>query len=286
MELSSKTKVADAHLGGWRASMETVGGVLDPWRARALAAALGLDSTPPGAGDPLPPAWHWVYFLSTPEHEDLGADGHVALGGFLPPVPLPSRMWVSGRVRLGALPRLGESAQRVSRVVSVTDKVGQSGPICFVTVGHLVVGANGDGLEEEQVLVYRERQKSGRRREGVKPPGKAARKKEWHTDERMLFRYSALLFNAHRIHYDLGYCEDEGYPGLVVHGPLLATALWEAGMELAAGREADEFRYRAHAPVFHTEPFRACAAGRAGGAVMWIEGQAGDARMTAEISWR
>lgn len=286
MASMSRLGVSETYLEGWQASLETVGGVVDPWRARALAAALALDCSPLGPGDPLPPTWHWVYFLSTPEHDDLGADGHANRGGFLPPVPLPSRMWASGRVRLGRLPRLGESAKRVSQVVSITEKRGRSGPMCFVTVGHLVVGAGGDGLEEEQVLVYRERQTGGGRREGGEPPEKAEWTKEWHADERMLFRYSALLFNAHRIHYDLGYCEDEGYPGLVVHGPLLATALWEAGMELAAGREAYEFRYRAHAPVFHMEPFRACAAKRTGGTVMWIEGKAGDARMTAEIDWR
>lgn len=276
-----------AQFGDWRATRETVRERLDPWRARALSATLALDGPAPCVGDVLRPARHWVHFAPAPPHDRLGEDGHAETGGFLPPAPNRSRMWVSGRIRAGVPLHLGETARRDSRVVGIAEKSGRSGRLRFVTVDHRISSALGEGLAEEQVLAYRDGRGKGGRREGVDPPGRPARRREWRADERMLFRYSALLFNAHRIHYDLDYCRGrEGWPGLVVHGPLLATALLEAGMELADGREVAEYRYRAHAPVFHVEQFHACAAERDGGAAMWIEGGAGDARMTAEVDWR
>lgn len=280
------TETTGESLDHWQAPVETLSETIDPWRARALAATLDIDTLQLAAGDVLPPAWHWIYFLPAPAHGDLGEDGHAVLGGFLPPVSLPSRMWVAGTLRPVKPLRLGETGVRTSSVTDIVNKAGRSGPLCFVTISHRIVDGSGGELIEEQKLVYRERQEGGFQRSGIEPPGQSEIRKAWRTDERMLFRYSALLFNAHRIHYDIDYCRSvEGYPGLVVHGPLLATALWQASAALAAGREVMEFRYQAHAPVFHVEPFWVCSAEHEGGAMLWVEGEAGDARMTAEVVW-
>ncbi len=272
-----------------RVAQQIVEDGLDPWRAQALAGALGLDVSPPGAGDELLPTWHWVYFLEAPPHDRLAPDGHPKRGDFLPDVKLPSRMWAAGSLRVGDPPRLGQSTRRVSEVASMVEKPGRTGPLVFVTVRHRIEHAAGVGIEEEQVLVYREPPPPGAPlRKGPEAPGGADWRRGWRADERMLFRYSALIYNAHRIHYDSDYCRDvEGYPGLVVHGPLLASALVELARSVGRerGRRIAGFEYRAEAPVFHVEEFAACARSEEDGLSLWIEGEEGDLRMRGRVRW-
>ncbi len=258
---------------------------LDPWRARALARALGLEAPEPEEGDPLSATWHWVYFLEAHSHAALGEDGHQARGTFLPPVELPSRMWAAGSIAItGGSPLVGTPARRISSIERIEEKTGRSGPLCLVTVRHRM-----EGLDERQLIVYRTARKPGSRLSGFVPPAGSDRSRDWNADERMLFRYSALTYNAHRIHYDLDWCRNvERYPGLVVHGPLLATALFDLASVIAAdaGEEIARFEFRAEAPVFHMEDFRTCGATAEHGADLWIEGADGTGRMRGRAVWR
>lgn len=268
---------------------QTVEDALDPGRAQALTGALGLARPAPRAGDALPLAWHWVYFWDAPAHQELGQSGHRRLGAFLPELGLPARMWASGRIFARVPLRLGTPARRISAVTSIDERAGRSGRLVFVTVTHRMEAAGREAVREEQILVYRDPPSPGTPpRPGAPAPGEARWRREWHADARMLFRYSALTYNAHRIHYDIDYCRDrERYPGLVVHGPLLATALAELAAEIGAPdqRTIAEFAFRAEAPVFHIEAFAACAHPAADGLTLWIEGPDGGVRMRASVRW-
>ncbi len=198
----------------------------------------------------MPPLWHWIYFLEGAPREELGRDGHPARGGFLPPVPLPNRMWAGGRVAFDSPVPLGAPMRRRSRILSVEAKHGRSGPLVFVTVRHEVFAEGRRRIAEEHDIVYREPPAHGTPPPAgeVPPPGEQRRTIE--PDSTLLFRYSALTFNGHRIHYDLDYCRTvEGYPNLVIHGPLVATLL-AAFAEEAGGRPLRRFEYRAVKPAF------------------------------------
>ena len=203
-------------------------------------------------GDSLPALWHWLYFLEgSPAHE-LGRDGHPARGGFLPPVPLANRMWAGGRVRFVAPVPIGAMVRRKSTLVRVDHKEGRSGDLVFVTVLHELESSGGEALvREEHDIVYKEPSPpiaAGTAGHEVAPRGQFT--KTFVPTSTMLFRYSALTFNGHRIHYDSDYCRAvEGYPNLVIHGPLLATLL--AGFaEEAGGKRLRGIDYRALAPAF------------------------------------
>jgi len=261
--------------------------------ARELAALLDR-AVRPAEGDPLPPLWHWLYFLDSPLQGELGVDGHPASGGFLPPLPQRRRMFAGGRVRfLGAL-RYGEAATRRSRLVRYERKEGRSGSLHFVTVEHRLCDASGRELVvEEQDLVYRSAPP-------VTSPGPelgagtgwperdSPWQARWRFDPVQLFRFSAITGNAHRIHYDLPYARDvEGFPGLVVHGPLLALLLIELARAGAPGRAVAAFSFRAARPTFAGEAVLVHG-GPVGedGAGVAVEGAEGPPRMTAEIRFQ
>ncbi len=230
--------------------------LIDPLRLRGLAATLGVP-----VPAMLPPLWHWMLFQDWVMPDAIGPDGHPRRGGFLPPVhDLPRRMWAGGRVRfMGAL-REGDAVERTSTILSVTEKQGHTGRLVFTKVGHVITGPGGVALEEEQDIVYAP----------VPPPQRPVvaddappgRRQTVLPDPVTLFRYSALTGNGHRIHYDMDYVRDvEGYPGLVVHGPLQAT--WLAGL---AARAMTRFAFRGRRPAFHGAALR--LEGWADGAVM------------------
>ncbi len=211
------------------------------------------------SGAPLPPLWHWLYFMPTVAQSELGPDGHPARGGFVPPVALPRRMYAGGRITARAPLIIGRPARITSRIDSVTSKQGRSGPLVFVTVAHEIAQDGVDCVRDEHDIVYREKTPSGAG--AGAPPAAAAEPRAalWREtvtpDPVMLFRYSAVTFNGHRIHYDRSYAEEaENYPGLVVHGPLIATLLLEAA-EKRRGRDAVSFSFRAQSPLFDIEPF-------------------------------
>ncbi len=266
---------------------------MDPWAANAFVATMELTRGRFAAGDALPPFWHWMYFKQAAPRSALGPDGHPALGGFMPKVAQSRRMWAGGRLEVhGAIP-LGAPATRLSTVANVVEKTGRSGRMSFVTLRHEISGAAGLALVEEQDIVYRDDSPPGAPvRTPPMAPGGAEALRLWTTDATTLFRYSALTFNGHRIHYDLDHArETEGYPGLVVHGPLLATLLLELATELR-GVPA-RFAFRATAPIFAGERFEACAAATGSlsaetsgiGLALWMRGEDGRLAMSAEADW-
>jgi 3-methylfumaryl-CoA hydratase len=223
---------------------------------RALTATLDRDDVP----DQLPPCWHWLYFLPTHRQSEIGTDGHPRRGGFLPPVPFPRRMWAGSRIGFIAPLRVGQSIVRTSRIQDVRLKEGRSGPLVFVNVLHEVHADGVLAINEEHDIVYRENPKEG---EPV-PAGVAAlAAADWsrriEPDDVLLFRYSALTFNGHRIHYDRRYVTTvEGYPGLVVHGPLIATLLLDLLRRELPAAQVTGFSFKAVKPLFDVAPFQVC----------------------------
>ena len=223
---------------------------------RALAATLDRRDPPPKTGDAIPLSSHWLYFLETAVNTDLSHDGHPKRGGFLPPVSLPRRMWAGGRIDFRAPLRVGDSISRESEILSVEAKSGKSGDLVFVTVRHSIKAGGTVAIVEEHDIVYREAAKAGDAPPVGKPaPQTAAWRRELQANEAMLFRYSAITFNGHRIHYDIDYCRQaEGYPGLIVHGPLQTTLLLDLCRH-SDPRPVRTLDYRATHPVFHQETF-------------------------------
>ncbi len=246
-----------AHLCQWIGRSEERTERLAPFPASALAATFNQDEKAYDDGAPLPPLWHWLHFVPISPLCEAGPDGHPARGGFLPPVPLPRRMWAGSRLEFHKPLCIGETAQRVSTVTRVEHKAGKSGDLVFVTVHHVITGEAGPAISEEQDIVYREAAAPGAASPPpVLPPAQA----DWNfaivPDPVLLFRYSALTFNSHRIHYDLDYVtREEGYPGLVVHGPLIATLLLDGLRRTNQKAQVTRFAFRAIAPTFHIDPF-------------------------------
>jgi 3-methylfumaryl-CoA hydratase len=249
-----------AKLQAWEGRSETLADEITAAPVRALGATLDRDDPPPAAGTRLPALWHWLYFLPHHRQSELGDDGHARRGGFLPPVPLPRRMWAGGRLAWEAGNPLcvGDRAERRSRIVSVTHKAGRTGALVFVLVRHEVHNARGLALTEEHDIVYRAAAQPGEPAPPPVPaPQDAAFSRGIVPDDVLLFRYSALTFNGHRIHYDRRYVtEVEGYPGLVVHGPLIATLLLDLLRRNQPGAQIARFEFRALRPTFDTAPFR------------------------------
>ncbi|WP_454751924.1 FAS1-like dehydratase domain-containing protein [Cupriavidus necator] len=226
----------------------------------ALRATLDYPAAAQLAGTPLPPLWHWLYFLPMHRQSEIGPDGHARRGGFLPPVPLPRRMWAGGQFEFRAPLRVGDRILRTSTIDDVSSKEGRTGKLVFVKVRHEVCaeGAAEPALVEFHDIVYREAQQSG---DVPAPPQAALAEAAWQRqivpDDVLLFRYSALTFNGHRIHYDRRYVtEVEGYPGLIVHGPLIATLLLDLLRRELPQADVASFRFRAVRPTFDLHPFQ------------------------------
>lgn len=270
----------------WIGKTETRLDTITEWPVAALSATLDRSDPKPERGDELPPGWHWLYFLDLAKASELGADGHPRRGGFLPPVALPHRMWAGGRVEFLRPLRIGDAVLRKSEIVNIEPKQGRSGELVFVTVRHTVSVDDNAAIREEHDIVYREAARPGDPPPPVKPaPRQAAWQRSLIGDPVLLFRYSALIFNAHRIHYDLDYVRDEEhYPGLIVHGPLQTTLL----LDLCRRHEPRPVRkidYRALYPVFHTERFTVNGTPSPDGAKadVWTANEAGNLAMTATI---
>jgi 3-methylfumaryl-CoA hydratase len=248
------------YLREWLGRTESRSDHVTPTPVTALSATLDRADALPQDGDVLAPLWHWLYFLPVHRQSELGPDGHAARGGFLPPVPLPRRMWAGGRLQFHHPLRVGDAITRVSRIVDVSHKEGRSGALVFVLVRHEIGNADGIALTEEHDIVYRDNPKPDD--PAPKPlaaPADHAWLREIAPDDVLLFRYSALTFNGHRIHYDRRYVtEVEGYPGLVVHGPLIATLLMDLLRRNLPDAVVKQFSFRAIKPLFDTAPFSVC----------------------------
>ena len=283
------TQLDDATLRGWVGKRETRADVIDARPVALLSATLDRDDPPPRRGDVLPPLWHWLYFLPAYRQSEVGPDGHAKRGGFLPPVPLPRRMWAGSRIEWQRPLAVGDEIRRHSRIVSVVPKRGRSGELVFVVVRHEISTASGLAVCEEHDIVYREAPPPDADRDaamtGSSPaPGTAAWTRRVVPDDVLLFRYSALTFNSHRIHYDRRYVtEVEGYPGLVVHGPLLATLLVDLLRRQRPDAVLRSFEFRAVAPLFDVAPFDVCGRPEddAGRVSLWAQGADGALAMRA-----
>jgi 3-methylfumaryl-CoA hydratase len=237
----------------WIGRSRAVEDLAAPFPMRALSATLDEDDPDPKPGDPVPPLWHWLYFLEAAPLSKVGADGHAERGDFLPPVPLPRRMWAGSRFAFTGEPlAVGETIRRVSRIKSVEPKTGSTGAMVFVTVEHTVSGPRGVSLVEDHDIVYREGPRPDEKPRPPRPaPTDAAWSRKIKPDPVLLFRFSALTFNGHRIHYDQPYVTGvEGYPGLVVHGPLLGMLQMELARRSHPQSAARSFEFRALSPVF------------------------------------
>ncbi|CAN5528462.1 MaoC family dehydratase N-terminal domain-containing protein [soil metagenome] len=259
------------HLREWVGRQQIAEQRIDPFPARALAGLLDRAQAPE-AGDALPLPWHWLYFLDTPARAAIGIDGHPGRGGFLPPVPLPRRMWASGEIDVEAPLTIGRDAQKVSTVQSVELKQGQSGALVFVTVEHVLSQAGRTCLRERQHIVYRDAPIGAAPLPPGSPPKDEARwQRALQPDPAMLFRYSALTYNGHRIHYDRDYAtRQEFYPALVVHGPLLATLLLDLLQTERPESPIAHFDFRALRPAFDAD-------------LLTLQGRAGDDGRSARL---
>jgi hydroxyacyl-ACP dehydratase HTD2-like protein with hotdog domain len=253
-----------------------------PLLLRGLAATLDM----PAPAD-LPPLWHWMLFQDWAPASGLGPDGHPKRGGFLPPVhDLPRRMWAGGRVRFLASLRAGEAVTRTSTILRVEEKAGGSGRLVFVTIGHRIDGEAGPAIEEEHDIVYR-----GTEGAAVKAAPVAAKlpanafSRNFMPDPVVLFRYSALTGNGHRIHYDLDYVtREEGYPGLVVHGPLQATLLADLLLRAMPGARLARFSFRGRRPAFHGRALSLVGFATEGGYALETRDPEGAVCMAAEAT--
>ena len=247
------------NLKDWTGRSESVDDTVTATPCAALAATLDHPSDRPAPGAPLPALWHWLYFLPLHRQSEIGPDGHARRGGFMPPVPLPRRMWAGSQFTFHSPIRVGDAVRRVSTIAGVDEKSGRTGPLVFVKVRHEVF-CNADtqpALTEFHDIVYREAARPG---EPSPPPQAAPAGAVWHReivpDDVLLFRYSALTFNGHRIHYDRRYVtEVEGYPGLIVHGPLIATLLMDLLRRERPDATVRSFEFRAVRPTFDLHPF-------------------------------
>lgn len=279
-----------SRLRSWEGRSEVLRDEITRSPIDALTATLDRDDAPAMRGSVLPLLWHWLYFLPHAPDSDLGEDGHPRLGGFLPPVPLPRRMWAGGRLQWHAPLQIGEGVRRTSRIASVTHKAGRSGDLVFVLVQHEVSVGQQVVLTEEQDLVYRAPPRPG----DPPPPPQAAPddavwKREIRPDPVLLFRYSALTFNGHRIHYDRSYAtEVEAYPGLVVHGPLIATLLMDLIRRERPDAAVCSFSFRAVRPLYDLHVFHVCGKPSPDGksAHLWAEDNDGGLAMQAVAHFR
>ena len=254
--------------------------VIDPMRVAAMHATLGRDGRAPRIGESLPPFWHWAMFWIVEPPGRLGRDGHPAAGTVLPDTGLPRRMWAGGEIEFLAPVIVGQPAERRTVTGAVAKKTGRSGPLAFVRIEHEVHAGGALAIREAQDLVFREDEGQGARPEAVMAATNEEMRRDFSVTTTDLFRYSALTFNGHRIHYDVEYARQvEGYAGLVVHGPLLAQRLIEMAADELGPRFA--FAFRARAPVFHTEGFSACARGDGDGLELWVRAEDGRLAMTA-----
>jgi 3-methylfumaryl-CoA hydratase len=275
------------NINAWIGRTETDSDVVTATPYAGLSAVLDRSPARPPAGTPLPPLWHWLYFLPLHGTSDIGPDGHARRGDFLPPVPLPRRMWAGSRFLFRTPLRVGDIIDRTSTIEEVAPKEGKSGPLVFVKVRHEVRRdeVQEPALVEWHDIVYRAAPRSGQVESPARPaPGHATWMREWKADDVLLFRYSALTFNSHRIHYDRRYAtEVEGYPGLVVHGPLLATLLLDLVHRERPDAKITGYEFRAMRPIFDLHPFHVCGEPQPGGATvrLWVRDHEGALAMDA-----
>ncbi|MGA0570001.1 FAS1-like dehydratase domain-containing protein [Variovorax sp. VNK109] len=269
--------MTDSSWGAWVGRSQDTEDIVSPTAIRLMRAALGSSDE---QNDELPPLWHWLHFLQAEAPENLSNDGHPCRGGFLPPIELPRRMWAGGALTFHHPLRVGEFVRRVSRISNIQEKTGRTGSLVFVQVAHEIHSPLGLAISESQDIVYREAPGAVQGLPLRSAPHDAQFSRIVTPDPILLFRYSALTFNGHRIHYDHPYATQiEGYPSLVVHGPLIATLLLEQLRAFRPGVKIRNFTFRALSPLFVGSSFTVAGRVDAQTARLWAAGADGQFAM-------
>lgn len=274
--------MTSADISSWLGRSATSTSHIDPDHVKRIALTLGAAT--PSTGGPLPLLWTWAIFTDSVPTDALGVDGHPPLGGFLPPVSGRNRMWAGGRVKFLTPLLVGTQGSKTSTILAIKEKEGRAGKLLFVTVGHEYFQNGVLAISEEQDIVYK----------APSPPiltgSQAVPESQWKTQivptATLLFRYSAVTFNTHRIHYDFPYVtNEEGYPGLVVHGPLIATYMLQGFLQAHPDRAITHFSYRGLRPLISPDVFQVAGAIHEDGlAQVWAE-QDGTLAHQAQIQW-
>jgi 3-methylfumaryl-CoA hydratase len=278
------------HLRQWIGRTSEAADIVTAQLVKGLRATLFQEIGEPAKGDAAPFTVHWCLAPAVFPMSQLGPDGHPTRGGFLPPVPLPRRMWAGGELEFFDPLRVGDESVRTSRIADVTVKTGSTGTLCFVSVEHTVTSPRGVAIRERQDIVYREMtggQPAPAKETQKAPPPPVAQHRETHvSDPVLLFRYSALTFNGHRIHYDRDYVTKvEGYPGLIFHGPLQAAFIIELAAKLRGGRPPKKFVYRGLQPLFEGSEFSVNASESGAGLELWTANAEGQPTMKGTATW-
>jgi 3-methylfumaryl-CoA hydratase len=275
------------HLRQWIGRSTQAADIVTAQLTKGLRATLFLEIGEPKPGDTAPFTAHWCVAQPVFPMSELGPDGHPARGGFLPPVPLPRRMWAGGELEFFDVLRVGDQMTRTSRIADVTMKTGSTGVLCFVSVDHLITTPRGTAIRERQDIVYRDVSAAPSAPAKPAAPPPAAQHRESHmADPVLLFRYSALTFNGHRIHYDRDYVTKvEGYPGLIFHGPMQAALLVEFAARLHGGAAPKKFSYRGVQPLFEGSEFSVNANDADTGMELWTANSAGQPTMKGTATW-
>jgi 3-methylfumaryl-CoA hydratase len=275
------------HLRGWIGRTSEASDIVTAQLVKGLRATLFQEIGEPKPGDAAPFTVHWCLAQPVFAMSMLSADGHPTRGGFLPPVPLPRRMWAGGELQFFDPLRVGDDTTRKSRISDVTVKAGSTGQLCFVSVEHEVTTPRGTAIRERQDIVYRGLEGTQSAPAKSPPAAPVAKHRETHmADPVLLFRYSALTFNGHRIHYDRDYVTKvEGYPGLIFHGPLQAAFIVELAAKLHGGKPPRRFSYRGVQPLFEGAEFSVNANDNATGLELWTANSAGQPTMKGTATW-
>jgi 3-methylfumaryl-CoA hydratase len=276
------------HLRQWIGRTQDATDIVTAQLVKALRATLFQEIGEPKRGDTAPFTVHWCLAQPVFPMSMLGPDGHPTRGGFLPPVPLPRRMWAGGEIEFVEPLRVGDESTRTSRISDVMLKTGSTGVLCFVSVEHTITSPRGLAIRERQDLVYREigGAQAPAAAKAPPPPPKAQHRETHVSDPVLLFRYSALTFNGHRIHYDRDYVTKvEGYPGLIFHGPLQATLIVEMAAKLRGGKPPKKFSYRGLQPLFEGTEFSINANETDAGMELWTANAEGQPTMKGTAVW-
>ncbi|MGY8666810.1 MaoC family dehydratase N-terminal domain-containing protein [Bradyrhizobium sp. UFLA05-109] len=275
------------HLRQWIGRTQEATDTVTAQLVKGLRATLFQDVGEPRPGDAAPFTVHWCLAQPVFPMSMLGPDGHPTRGGFLPPVPLPRRMWAGGEIEFFEPLRVGDETTRSSRIADVTVKTGSTGTLCFVAVEHTITSPRGVAVRERQDIVYREITSNQPGGAKAPPPPPKSQHRETHvSDPVLLFRYSALTFNGHRIHYDRDYVtKAEGYPGLIFHGPLQAALIIEMAARLRGGKAPKEFSYRGVQPLFEGTEFSVNANETDTGLELWTANAEGQPTMKGTAVW-
>jgi 3-methylfumaryl-CoA hydratase len=276
------------HLRQWIGRTTEVSDIVTAQLTKGLRATLFQEIGEPKPGDAAPFTTHWCLGQPVFPMSELGPDGHPSRGGFLPPVPLPRRMWAGGELEFVDALRVGDVATRTSRIADVTMKTGSTGVLCFVSVQHEVTTSRGLAIRERQDIVYRDVSGPAPAASAKSPPPPpVAQHRETHvSDPVLLFRYSALTFNGHRIHYDRDYVTKvEGYPGLIFHGPLQASFIVELAAKLHGGQPPKKLNYRGVQPLFEGSEFSINANTSDNGMELWVANAEGQPTMKGTANW-